>query len=113
MAGSGLVKLASGDETWRSLTALTFHYETQPIPTPLAWYAHHLPEWFNKASTAATLGVELIAPFFILGSRRLRHLAFGAFAGLQTLIALTGNYAFFNLLAVAPCVFCSTTPPCG
>ena len=105
MAGSGLVKLASGDETWRSFTALTFHYETQPIPTPLAWYAHHFPVWFNKASTAATLAVELIAPFFMLGSRRLRQLAFGAFAGLQAMIALTGNYAFFNLLAVAPCVF--------
>jgi lipase maturation factor 1 len=105
MAGSGLVKLASGDETWRTFTALTFHYETQPIPTPLAWYAHHFPVWLNRGSTAAVLAVELIAPFFILGPRRLRHLAFGAFAGLQTLIALTGNYAFFNLLAVAPCVF--------
>lgn len=105
MAGSGLVKLASGDETWRTFTALTFHYETQPIPTPLAWYAHHLPVWFNRASTAAALAIELIAPFFVLGPRRLRHLAFGLFAGLQSLIALTGNYAFFNLLAVAPCLF--------
>src|SRR5256885_3968113 len=27
---SGVVKLASGDATWRGLTALTYHYETQP-----------------------------------------------------------------------------------
>ena len=35
----------------------------------------------------------------ILGSRRLRHAAFGLLVGLQVTIALTGNYAFFNLLA--------------
>jgi hypothetical protein len=105
MFGSGMVKLASGDPTWRDLTALTFHFETQPIPTPLAWYAHHLPVWFNKASTAAALAIELSAPFFILGPRRLRHLAFGLLVGLQALIALTGNYAFFNLLSAALCLF--------
>src|SRR6185436_6488295 len=105
MFGSGAVKLASGDPTWRNLTALLFHYETQPIPTPLAWYAHQLPAWFNKGSTAAVLAIELIVPFFIFGSRRLRHAAFGLLIGLQTVIALTGNYAFFNLLAAALCVF--------
>jgi len=104
MFGSGAVKLASGDPTWRNLTALLFHYETQPIPTPLAWYAHHLPAWLNKGSTAAVLAVELIVPFFIFGSRRLRHAAFGLLIGLQITIALTGNYAFFNLLAAALCV---------
>src|SRR5215468_4201722 len=28
MFGSGIVKLASGDPTWRDLTAMTYHYET-------------------------------------------------------------------------------------
>ena len=102
--GSGLVKLASGDPTWRSLTALTYHYETQPIPTPVAWYAHHLPYSFNKASTAATLAIEL-APLFIFGGPKLRGTACGLFVALQALVALTGNYAFFNLLTVALCVF--------
>ena len=37
MFSSGVVKVRSGDRTWRTLTALTFHYETQPLPTPLAW----------------------------------------------------------------------------
>src|SRR5207244_7329681 len=31
MFGSGCVKLLSRDETWRSLTALQVHYETQPL----------------------------------------------------------------------------------
>src|SRR5438093_1510624 len=75
MFGSGAVKLASGDPTWWNLTALTFHYETQPIPNPVAFYAHHLPVAFNKASTAATLAVELLAPLMIVGPRRLRLVA--------------------------------------
>ena len=29
--GSGVVKLASGDPAWRSLSALAYHFETQPI----------------------------------------------------------------------------------
>ena len=105
MVGSGAVKLASGDPTWRDLTALTFHFETQPIPTPVAWYAHHFPAWFNKGSTVVVLAIELFAPFSIIGPRRLRAIAFGLLVGLQSLIVLTGNYAFFNLLSAALCLF--------
>jgi len=105
MFGSGAVKLVSGDPTWHNLTALSFHYETQPIPTPVAWYVHHLPSSLQRASTAAVLAIELVVPFFMLGSRRLRRIAFVVLVGLQAVIALTGNYAFFNLLAAALCVF--------
>ena len=105
MFGSGAVKLASGDPTWRDLTAMTFHYETQPIPNPLAFYAHHLPIGLNKASTATTLAIELVAPLLIVGPRRLRLVAAAVLVGLQLLIAATGNFAFFNLLAIALCVW--------
>jgi predicted DCC family thiol-disulfide oxidoreductase YuxK len=33
---SGLVKLASGDPNWWNLSALSHHFLTQPLPTPLA-----------------------------------------------------------------------------
>jgi hypothetical protein len=105
MFGSGAVKLASGDPTWRGLTAMTFHYETQPIPNPLALYAHHLPVAFNRASTAITLTIELVAPLLIVGPRRLRLVAAVLLVGLQLLIAATGNFAFFNLLSIALCVW--------
>ncbi|HEY2952270.1 MAG TPA: lipase maturation factor family protein [Verrucomicrobiae bacterium] len=104
MFASGLAKLLSGDATWHDLTALTFHYETQPLPTPLAWYAHNLPVWFHKASCAGMFSVELILPFLIFVPRRPRVLAFWAFMLLMLGIALTGNYTFFNLLACALCV---------
>jgi hypothetical protein len=105
MLGSGLVKLASGDPTWRSLEALRFYYETQPIPSPLAFYAHHLPVAVHQLATFATLAIELAVPFLILGTRRWRTTAFVLFVGLQATIAATGNYAFFNLLAAALCLF--------
>ena len=104
MVGSGIVKLASGDPTWRGLTAMSFHYETQPLPTPLAWYAQLLPLWFHKATTAAVLSIELIVPWSLFGPRRVRVLGCAILAGLQGAIWLTGNYTFFNLLAVTLCV---------
>jgi hypothetical protein len=105
MFGSGLVKLLSGDETWRSLTALRYHYWTQPLPTWVGWYAAHLPAGVHTASVGMMFAVELLAPFLLFAPRRFRRMAFGPLLGLQILIAATGNYAFFNLLAGALCLF--------
>ena len=102
---SGAVKLASGDPTWRHFTALPVHYETQPLPTPLAWYVFQFPGWFHRMSVGFLFFVELVVPFLVLAPRRLRHFAAGAIITLQVLIFLTGNYAFFNLLTIALCVF--------
>ena len=104
MLSSGIVKLNSGDFTWRTLTALNFHYETQPIPNLLSWYAHHLPDWFQKLSVLSTLIIELLLPFFILAPRRIRLLALTGTVLLQVLILCTGNYCFFNLLTIALCI---------
>jgi lipase maturation factor 1 len=101
---SGMVKLASGDKTWANLTALNYHYYTQPLPTPLAWYAQQLPEWFQKFSVGSVFFIELIVPFLIFTPRTLRRFAGFAIILLQVLIALTGNYAFFNLLTIALCL---------
>jgi hypothetical protein len=103
---SGAVKLASGDPTWRHLTALTFHYQTQPLPTPLAWYAHQFPAWFQMASCAVMFAIELLAPLLIPAPRRFRHSAALAMIALQVIIALTGNYAYFNLLTIGLCLTC-------
>ena len=103
---SGAVKLTSGDPTWRHLTALTFHYQTQPLPTPVAWYAHHLPGWFQAVSCALMFAIELGAPLCIPAPRAVRHAGALALALLQLLIAVTGNFAFFNLLSLGLCLTC-------
>jgi len=105
MLESGAAKLLSGDPTWRNLTALKYHYETQPLPTPVAWYTHQLPLFFQKLSVIGVFVVELIAPFFFFTKRRVCIIAAVATIALQLLIALTGNYTFFNLLAILLCVF--------
>jgi hypothetical protein len=102
---SGVVKLASGDPTWRALTAMRYHYWTQPLPTPLAWYMAQLPARFQSFSTAVVLAVELGVPFLIWFPRRARLLAAGILILFQVLIMLTGNYAFFNLLTIALCLW--------
>lgn len=101
---SGLVKLASGDLAWRNLTALRFHYWTQPLPTPIAYYANLLPNGFQSASAAVMFAIELVAPFLIFGPRPARLVAAGALGFLQLAIAATGNYGFFNLLSLALCL---------
>ena len=103
MFASGFVKLAS-DEVWRNLTALNFHYETQPLPTWIGWYAHQLPEWLQKISVIGMFAVELVIPFLIFAPRRLRTAGCIGVVGLQLLILLTGNYCFFNLLTIALCL---------
>jgi predicted DCC family thiol-disulfide oxidoreductase YuxK len=101
----GAVKIVSRDPSWDSLSALQYHFETQPLPTIAAWYAHQLPDWFLSASAAATLIIELLIPFLVFCPRRFRMLAAGCFILLQVLIILTGNYNFFNLLTIAICLF--------
>lgn len=101
---SGCVKLVSGDLMWHNLTALTVHYETQPLPTWIGWYAHQLPLWFQKSSCVIMFGLELVIPFLIFAPRRPRMFAAGLLASLQVLILLTGNYTFFNWLTLALCI---------
>src|SRR5213080_1977259 len=110
---SGVVKLTSGDNCWgwinhsfhwSALTALDYHYWTQPLPTVFAWFADKHPEWFKKFSVAFCLVVEIIVPFFIWAPRRPRLIAAGLIIFLQLAIAITGNYCFFNLLTIALCL---------
>jgi len=101
---SGAVKLLSGDPTWANLSALSYYFQTEPLPTPLAWYVHHLPHAVLAAATVATFVIEIGLPFLILFPRRLRFVAAFGFLLLQVVILLTGNYAFFNLLTMALCL---------
>jgi len=101
---SGFVKLASGDPTWWNLAALEVHYQTQPLPAWTSWYAHQLPALLQKLSCAVMFVVELVLPFLIVLGRRARVIACTGLVGLQLAIAATGNYGFFNLLAIVLCI---------
>jgi predicted DCC family thiol-disulfide oxidoreductase YuxK len=105
MFHSGMVKLASGDPTWRNFTALDYHYQTQPLPTWVAYYAHHSPQWVHHSSLVVMFVIEIGLAFFILGPRWLRIWAFWPMVLLQVAIAATGNYCFFNFLTALLCLW--------
>jgi len=104
---SGITKIASGDPTWADWTALTYHYETQPLPLWTGWYAHQLPTWMHRLSVGGMFAVELVLPWAIFAPARFRRVRLWACAGLvllQVVIGVTGNYGFFSILTVVLCL---------
>jgi len=101
---SGAVKPLSMDDTWWKLTALDYHYWTQPIPSSMSWYAHQLPGWFQKLSTLVTYAIEIALPFLIFAGRIGRRIVAVGTVFLMLMISWTGNYGFFNLLTIVLCV---------
>jgi hypothetical protein len=129
MLGAGLIKWR-GDACWRDLTALYYHYETQPIPNPLSRWLHFMPKWFHQAGVLWNHIVELIVPWFgFLGRwpRRLlglrwtrfrgeegawgvflcpRHVAGVLMVSFQVILIFSGNLSFLNWLTIIPCLAC-------
>lgn len=105
MFASGVVKLQSGCPTWWGLTALPLHYESQCIPTPLAWFFYQLPGWWHKLSVVATYVIEIPVPFMFFSPVR-SHRLFSCYSQvlLQVMILLSGNYNFFNILTLTLCI---------
>ncbi len=101
MFASGWVKLASGDPAWRTLTALDFHFETQPLPTLVGYAMHFAPSFFRVSGVVMTFVVELVLPSGIAFGTLGRRIAAVGFASLLLVIAITGNYGFFDFLALA------------
>ncbi len=97
MFGAGLIKLR-GDDCWRELTCLDFHYETQPIPNPLSWYAHHLPDRFHRVETFGNHVVELAVPFLYFAPQPVAAAAGVVTIVFQAWLMLTGNFSWLNAL---------------
>lgn len=105
---SGIVKWqsfrADGGNDWRALTALRYHFWTQPMPNPASWWIDRLPEWFDRGAVALLLFIEIVLPFGLAGPRRVRHVAAGGQILLQAGIILSGHYGYFNWLTMALCI---------
>jgi len=102
MLMSGATKLQAGCPTWEKLTALEYHFATQPLPTALAWFSHQLHPLLLRLGVAATLLVEGPATLLLVApSHTMRLWGGGLQALLQLMIIATGNYNFFNLLTLA------------
>ncbi len=98
---SGMVKLLSGDPQWRNFTAMDEYYQNGPLPTWVGWYVEHWPHWFQAASVAATLGLELGLVFMLFFPRRVRIVCFFIVTPWEMGVILTANYTFLNYLVLA------------
>jgi lipase maturation factor 1 len=102
---SGVVKLESGDPTWRNLTATYEYYQNGPLPTWIGWYLQHLPHWFHIGTAALTLAMELVLVWLAVLPRRWKILCFFIVASWQIGVIATANYAFLNYLVLALAFF--------
>jgi hypothetical protein len=110
MVGAGLIKLR-GDACWRDLTCLDFHYETQPVPSPLSWLLHQAPPWFHAGGVIVNHLVELVVPFAALAPRPYRTVAGVLLCAFQVILILSGNLSFLNWLTLAVCLACFDDEP--
>ncbi len=105
MLGAGLIKIR-GDECWRDLTCLQFHYETQPNPNPFSRVLHFAPHWMSTAGVLLNHLTELIAPWLLLCGRHATRIAGVLFVGFQVTLIVSGNLAFLNWLTIVPALAC-------
>lgn len=99
MLGAGLIKVR-GDPCWRDLTCLHYHFETQPMPNPLAWYFHHLPGALKKVGVAFNHFVELAVPFLYFAPQPLAGIG-GLFTVIfQGMLIVSGNFSWLNWITL-------------
>ena len=105
MLGAGMIKIR-GDQCWRDLTALYYHFETQPIPNGLSRWFHFLPRVLLRGGTLFNHLAELVAPWFVFWPRFARLLAGAVIVAFQLTIAIGGNLSFLNWLTIVPALAC-------
>lgn len=103
---SGIAKWQSQLGDWRDGSAMLAYYETAPLPTPLAWTLHHFPDWWHRLESWATLALESVWAFGLLGPRRVRFWVGLPLLGFQALNLATANYGFFIYTILALHLFC-------
>lgn len=106
MLGAGLIKIR-GDQCWRDLTCMHYHYETQPVPNPISYYLHQSPGAMHKFETLSNHFIELIACFFVIMPWRPLLLLGAALQILfQVVLIISGNLSFLNWLTILPSLAC-------
>jgi hypothetical protein len=95
----GLIKMR-GDQCWRDLTCTNYHYETQPLPNPVSWYAQKAPAWFHKFSVLVNHFSQLVMPWLLFARQPLASIAGLFVLGTQGWLVVSGNYSWLNYLTI-------------
>jgi hypothetical protein len=101
---AGYSKILSQDPNWKNLTAISYHYLTQPLPNTISWYFHKLPLWFHKLSVGIMFYGEMLIPFAIFSPPEVRLFVFTQLVGLQLTIWFTGNLSYLNHMTIICCI---------
>ncbi|CAM9322641.1 unnamed protein product, partial [Hapterophycus canaliculatus] len=103
---AGLIKVR-GDKVWKDLTAMNYHYETQPLPNPISYFLHQAPEKLHRFETIVNHVVELGASWLLLSPVRALCMLGGLLqTGFQLAIIVSGNLSFLNYLTILPFIWC-------
>lgn len=97
--GAGLIKLR-GDECWRKLTCMDYHHQTQPLPNPVSWIAHHAPRVFHRLEALGNFGAQLVLPFGLFLPQPFASVAAVLMIGTQLYLVVTGNYSWLNWITI-------------
>jgi hypothetical protein len=107
--GAGLIKLR-GDRCWRDLTCLRYHHETQPMPGPLSWFFHHLPDPLHKAEVVGNYAAQLVAPVLLFTPQPVARVAAGVIIVTQLWLVASGNFSWLNWLTIVLALPAIDTP---
>ncbi|WP_043442390.1 lipase maturation factor family protein [Arthrobacter sp. L77] len=97
--GAGMIKMR-GDRSWRDLTALYYHHETQPMPNPASRLFHLLPKPLHRLEVAGNHVTQLIVPFLLFTPQPVAGVAALVIIATQGWLVLSGNFAWLNTLTI-------------
>jgi len=97
--GAGMIKMR-GDRSWRDLTALYYHHETQPMPNPLSRTAHLLPRWWHRVEVLGNHFAQLVVPWLLFAPQPVASAAAAIVILTQLWLVATGNFAWLNVITI-------------
>ena len=97
--GAGMIKMR-GDASWRDLTAMDHHHQTQPMPGPLSRWAHLKLRWWHRSETLGSHVIQLGVIWAIFLPQPIASIAAVLIIASQLALVLTGNYAWLNWLTI-------------
>jgi len=105
MLGGAIGKFCGGDKSWKDLTAMSYHYWTQPLPNPLSPYFHRMPMIVHKIESLLTFITEGIGAIAVWSPWQFgRMIAFLCFLSILLMINISGNFGHLGLLTMVESV---------
>lgn len=97
--GAGMIKMR-GDASWRDLTAMDHHHQTQPMPGPASRLAHLAPRWWHRLEVLGSHAVQLGVIWLVLLPQPIASIAALLVILTQLFLVVTGNFAWLNWLTI-------------